>query len=196
MQEQLAGLSQGRKLALGGALLLFIAGFLPWWHASGHVGDFTVSVTRSGWHDLGPVVFILAILTIGWEIVRVIGVSPLHDKQADLTTAALGGAAAVFALIFFLIRLFGDFTGWGVWVGLVALIAVGYGAFLLFTSSGGIDAVKDLQGDLQAKAAEARASHGATPAEATSSEATSSEPEVADAEVVPEATDAPGGPQA
>jgi hypothetical protein len=191
MQQQLAGLSQGRKLALGGAVLLFIAGFLPWWHWSAGNGLIHVSASASGWHDLGPVVFILAILAVLWEGARLAGVAPLQDKQADLATAGLAGAAAVFALIFFLIRLLGDFTGWGVWVGLVALVAAGYGAFLLFTSSGGMEAVRDLQGDLQARASEARASQGAAPAPAAAAE-----PEIADAEVVAESTDAPEGPRA
>jgi hypothetical protein len=127
-----------RKLALGGAVLLFIDLFLPWLSIS--VEELDISASANAWDSgLGTFIGILLIVLIGWEVLRLVGNAPSFGVEHDVVTAVLAGVIAVLTLFLF-VDVLGD-TGIGAWLGIVLLIALGYAAYLAFTAGADREAV-------------------------------------------------------
>jgi uncharacterized membrane protein HdeD (DUF308 family) len=146
-----------RLLVPGAALLLLISSFLPWYH----VAVFGVSVNQSGWHQIGVVAWIFAILLLAYEGARLAGVVPLDPARADLATVALAALTLLFGVIFLIVRFSDGYIGWGLWVGVVGMIALAAGAVLVFRSGDAMGAARSLQAQAQAQAQQSRGS--ATP---------------------------------
>ena len=130
------GISVGRLLAIGAALLLVVDSFLPWYRPA-------YGGTLDGWHQMGPLEFILAAALLVWEGVRLAGRTEVTPRRADIGTAAVAVATVVFALIFFLVRLSDGSLGAGVWIGLVLTVLLALAAWLLVAGAGGVKAVKE-----------------------------------------------------
>ncbi|MGH8824423.1 MAG: hypothetical protein ACRDVN_08105 [Jiangellaceae bacterium] len=127
-----------RKLALGGAVLLFIDLFLPWLSVS--VEELDISATANAWDSgLGTFMGILLIVLIAWEVLRLTGNAPEFGVKHDLVTAVLAAVIALLTLFLFL-DVLGD-TGIGAWLGLILLIVLGYVAYVAFTAAGGSEAI-------------------------------------------------------
>jgi hypothetical protein len=140
-----------RKLALGGAVLLFIDLFLPWLSIS--VDELDISASANAWDSgLGTLIGILLIVLIAWEVLRLTGNAPEFGVKHDVVTGVLAGVIALLTLFLFL-DVLGD-TGIGAWLGLVLLIVLGYVAYMAYTA-GGREAVTDA--DLAAPAPAAAA---------------------------------------
>lgn len=145
-------LAAGPRLVLpGAALLLLISSFLPWYHISIEGFGVSESVNESGWHEMGTFVFLLTIVLLAFEGVRMAGVLPLENAKADLVSVGLAAAVVLFGLIFVIIRLSDGYLGFGFWIGLIALIGVGAGAFLTLKSGGAMGALKEIQAQAQQK---------------------------------------------
>ncbi|GAB2980077.1 hypothetical protein [Nocardioides montaniterrae] len=138
---------------IGSAALLLISSFLPWYHAS---ADGLGSANQNGWHNFGPVVFVLALLLIAYQAVRVAGVLPLDDAKADLITVGLAAATLLCGVLFVIMRFAGAgdppevfgisaSPGWGMYIGIVALIALGVTAFAAFKAGNAMAGLKSLQ---------------------------------------------------
>lgn len=140
--NKLAGMSMPRKIVLGSSVVLLINSFLPWYYAS--LGPFG-SVSANGWHGLGVVAWLLVIAALAVEGTRIAGVLPLADGRADLATMAAAGGAAVFGLIYVIVRLSQGALGFGIYLGVFALLVLAYGAYRLFKSGSAMAALKDLQ---------------------------------------------------
>ncbi len=131
-----AALPLHRKIALGGAIVLFIDLFLPWW-------TFSIdSTSANAWDSgLGILTGILLIALVVWEVLRLTGNAPEIGITPDLVTAVLAGLAALFALIVFFDAV-GD-AGIGAWIGLILLLALGYAAYLAFTAGRGREMISE-----------------------------------------------------
>jgi len=128
-----------RKLALGGAVLLFIDLFLPWLSIS--VDELDISASANAWDSgLGTLIGILLIVLIAWEVLRLTGNAPEFGVKHDVVTGVLAGVIALLTLFLFL-DVLGD-TGIGAWLGLVLLVVLGYVAYMAY-AAGGREAVTD-----------------------------------------------------
>ena len=138
LQQDLAALPSTRKITLGAGVLLLIDSFLPWYHAS--AGPFSVSL--AGWHQIGTIAWILLIALLIWEGTRIAGVAPVTGRRADLFSAVGALVVVAVGVIFVIQRLSDGNLGFGFWLGVLLLIAVGVTAFTTFKESGGADAVR------------------------------------------------------
>ena len=138
-------LSMGSKGLLVSSLILLISLFLPWQTIPGceetASGILAVSCSLSGFAGLGALVALLAIGVLVWEGMLAAGVKISTGTMSPALIGAIAGAAtAAFALIKFLTSLGGGTLGaykvtWGAFVGLVALLAVAYAAYVRFQES-------------------------------------------------------------
>jgi hypothetical protein len=135
----------GSQLGAAGAhlsgiagLVLMLSAFMDWYSGSGD--GLTIGVI--GWHTgtLGKLVFFLGLGVLVVYALREAGIQPPASVPESLLLIALGGLATTFVLIQ-LISIPDRFIPWdgrgvGIWVALVAAIAV--------TSSGVLQATEDL----------------------------------------------------
>jgi hypothetical protein len=156
-QPALASLSPARKILLASGVLLLIVSFLPWYHASGEVFGRSISVSASGWHQIGTVAWIVLIATLIWEGSRVAGAAPVDEKRGNLVTAGLAGLTLVLGVIFVIVRLTDGDLGIGFWLGVILMIVFAYATFQLFQAAGGQDAVREAQAEMQQRRAQQQA---------------------------------------
>lgn len=133
-------MSTAEKLLAGGSVLLLIDSFFPW-QSFGVAGIISVSANMwggsGGW--AGVIAGLLAIALIVVGVLSMTGAMAnmnMGTMSADKLTGFLGLGVAGFGLLKFLIVLFND-VGWAAFVGLVLLVAIGYGAWTKVQSSGG-----------------------------------------------------------
>ncbi|WP_320668886.1 hypothetical protein [Patulibacter defluvii] len=148
-QADLQALPTSRKLALGAAALLIINSFLSWYHAS--VGS--ISVSQSGWHQLGTIAWIIVIGFVVWEGLRVAKLVGTEPRQADLISAGIGAAALLFALIFVIQRLSDGYLGFAFFLGVILLVVFAYALLQIFNAAGGQEALKAAQEQAAARRA-------------------------------------------
>jgi hypothetical protein len=140
-QQSPAGFSMNRLtrgqlvLAIGSlALLIFL--FFPWQDFGGGGEAFGIAIpgiTISGINKpLGWLVLLLILGLFVWEGLMMGGVVKGNFNGA-LIGAAIGGGIALFGLILFLTSLNG--VAIGAFLGLIAVLAVAYGAWLRFNES-------------------------------------------------------------
>jgi hypothetical protein len=145
----LSRMSTAEKLLAGGSILLLIVSFLPWQRVcasdvAGDLGGFDVCVGFSMWGGsagwAGVITGLLAIALI------VVGVLSMTGAMANMNMGAmsgdklvgwLGAGVFVFGILKFLIVLFNE-VGWAAFIGLVLLVAIGYGAWQKLQASGGL----------------------------------------------------------
>ena len=146
-------LSQGQMILLGGAALILIAIFFPWFHASSSITGFgKLSVNVNGWHHLGTLTWILALLVVVAEGAKIAGVLPLDAAKGALLSAGLGCLVILFGVINLIQWLSDGHLGFGFYIGLVGLIVFAYGVFDLVKSGDVINTAKSMQGNAQGDA--------------------------------------------
>lgn len=141
VNEKLTDVSMPRKLVLGAAIVLFINSFLPWYHVSFRgLGG----VSANGWHGVGVLAWLLVIVLLALEGSRIAGVLPLDEGRAELASLAAAAGAALFGLIYVIVRLTDGYLGFGFYIGLVGLLVLAYGAYALYRTGAAASAMKDL----------------------------------------------------
>jgi hypothetical protein len=139
IMERINELSLPEKLISGGGILMLIASFFDWWHASFQ----GVSGGESAWGDPGAIWGILMVLVSIALAALVIG-TRLGNMQMPalpqgLTNGLLFGGGAALVVILLLLKAWrildvpvGGF-GIGFYIGLVAAAALAYGGYLVYT---------------------------------------------------------------
>jgi hypothetical protein len=135
IMEKFNALSLGEKIIVPAGIILFIAGFFPWYRVS----FFGVSVSANAWEAPGAIWSILAIL-IGLAMVAIIGVKTfagsdtLPDQVGGMTwpkiMLGMGAAAVVFIVIKFINE--SSSLSIGFYLGFVCAVALAAGGFLMF----------------------------------------------------------------
>lgn len=141
--KDLSSLSTPRKLVLGAAALLLIDSFLPWYHIS--LGALGGGVSASGWHGVGTIAWLLAIVLIAVEGGRIFDVLPLGEARAELASLAAAAGVLLFGVIYVIVRLSDGYLGFGFWIGVVGLIVLGVGAYGAFRSGDALATAKGLK---------------------------------------------------
>ena len=112
-----------QKIGVGGALLLLIASFLPWYSVSG----FSINAWDSQFLAWGGVVLgvaagvVMLLKALGKQDVRVGG---LASEQLAL---ALAAASVVLIVLRFITE--SSFSSFGLYLGIVAALVTAYGCF-------------------------------------------------------------------
>ncbi|MFL5798899.1 MAG: hypothetical protein ACJ77A_13320 [Actinomycetota bacterium] len=129
--------STGTKIVVIAAAVAFLNALIPWWqHAKFCAGPFCASASRSAlggdasW--AGLLMFLLLIVLLAYEIANALGATrnvklPMPANQVSLI---LAGAVVFFGLLKFFLALSHVFIG--AFVGLICLIAIGYGAYMRY----------------------------------------------------------------
>jgi hypothetical protein len=144
-KPDLSSLTTPRRILLVAALVLLVDSFLPWYHVSIDALGVHVSSSASGWHEVGTVVWLLTIVLLVVEACRLFAVLPLDEARAELVTLGLTAATLLFGLIYVIQRLSDGHLGFGFYIGVIALVALGYGAFAMYRSGDAMTTLKNLQ---------------------------------------------------
>ena len=138
--EKFQALGIGEKIILIAGIVLFVAGFLPWY--SFDLGAFG-SVSRSGWQSPGAIWSIVPIL-IGMAMAGVIVVKTFTDVALpnDVGGQSWGRvylAGGVVALLFVVIKFLTEssYLGFGFYLGFIAAAALAVAGILMFREEGG-----------------------------------------------------------
>ena len=116
-------MSTGQKIGVGGAALLLIASFLPWYSA----GGFSIKAWDSGFLAWGGVVLgvaagaVLLLKALGTKDVQAGGMA------SEQIAVALGVASFILVVLRFITE--SSFSSYGLYLGIVAAAATAYGAF-------------------------------------------------------------------
>ncbi|HET6790172.1 MAG TPA: hypothetical protein VFI35_01125 [Actinomycetota bacterium] len=143
-------MSTAEKLLAGGSILLLIDSFFPWQRVCasdvlGDLGDlagFDACASFTMWGGSGSffgfVAGLLAIALIVFGVLSMTGsmANNMGSMSADKLTGFLGLGVAAFGLLKFIFALT-ESPGWAAFVGLVLLVAIGWGAWQKVQSSGG-----------------------------------------------------------
>jgi hypothetical protein len=138
-------MSTAQKLLAGGSILLLIDSFFPWQSVDlGGLEDILdVAVSYNMWQGSGAFAGIIAgLLAIALVIVGVLSMTGAMGSMntgtmsADKLVGFLGLGVAGFGLLKFIFAVT-ESPGWAAFVGLVLLLAIGYGAWQQLQSSGG-----------------------------------------------------------
>jgi hypothetical protein len=143
-------MSTAEKLLAGGSILLLIDSFFPWQRSCSNLGELgeligqgDICVSFSAWQGSGGIFGVLmGLLAIALIVVGVMSMTGsmanmnMGTMSADKLTGFLGLGVAGFGLLKFIFALT-DSPGWAAFVGLVLLVAIGYGAWQKLQSSGG-----------------------------------------------------------
>jgi hypothetical protein len=138
-------MSTAEKLLAGGSILLLIDSFFPWQSVDlGGLEDILdVGFSFNMWQGSGSLFGVLAgILAIALVVVGVLSMTGtmanmnMGGMSSDKIVGFLGLGVAGFGLLKFIFALT-ESPGWAAFVGLVLLVAIGYGAWMKIQSSGG-----------------------------------------------------------
>jgi hypothetical protein len=137
-------MSTAEKLLAGGSILLLIDSFFPWQSVDLGGGVLNLgSVSVNMWQGSGSIFGVLTgLLAIALIVVGVLSMTGsmanmnMGSMSADKLTGFLGLGVAGFGLLKFIFALT-ESPGWGAFVGLVLLVAIGWGAWQKVQSSGG-----------------------------------------------------------
>lgn len=138
----LSALSLPRKVMLGSALLLLVVSFLPWYSID--IG--LVSVNENGWHQLGVLAWLFAVVIIAVEALVLFGALPLDEDRGALLSLGAAALTLLFGLIYVIQRLSDGYLGFGFFLGLVGLVALGAGTWLRFKESNAQETIRRMQG--------------------------------------------------
>jgi hypothetical protein len=139
-------MSTAEKLLAGGSILLLIDSFFPW--QSVDLGPLDDLIGGGGfsfnmWQGSGSIFGVLAgILAIALVVVGVLSMTGsmanmnMGTMSSDKLVGFIGLGVAGFGLLKFIFALT-ESPGWAAFVGLVLLVAIGYGAWQKVQSSGG-----------------------------------------------------------
>src|SRR3990172_12232520 len=134
--EKFKGLGLGGQIIVVAALVLFIDGFLPWYSVD--LGPFG-SVDRNGRESPGAIWSMLAILiglAMGGVIVAraLMTAGTIPDNVGGFSWPKINLGAAGVAALFVVIKLVNEssYLSFGFYVGIICVIALCAGAFLMF----------------------------------------------------------------
>src|SRR5213593_4790025 len=127
-------LRRGETILMGAGLLYFVDSVIPWWqHACGSFLTIRVCFDYSAWGGdarlLGAASGILAVLLVIWVVFDVGGMPIDVGVPRSTVTVGLAGATVLLGLLKVLVILPSD-SFVGAWLGVVLLLALGYGALL------------------------------------------------------------------
>jgi hypothetical protein len=140
-------MSTAEKLLAGGSILLLIDSFFAWqsFDLGGLEDLVNIDNSISMWQGSGSIFGVLAgLLAIALIVVGVLSMTGsmanmnMGTMSADKLTGFLGLGVAGFGLLKFLLVLTNS-PGWAAFVGLVLLVAIGYGAWQKVQASGGFE---------------------------------------------------------
>jgi len=149
-------MSTAEKLLAGGSILLLIDSFFPWqsYDLGGLDEILDVGVSFSMWQGSGSIFGVLAgLLAIALIVVGVLSMTGsmanmnMGTMSADKLTGFLGLGVAGFGLLKFIFALT-EHPGWAAFVGLVLLVAIGWGAWQKVQGSGGFQMGGGMGGDM------------------------------------------------
>jgi hypothetical protein len=138
-------MSTAEKLLAGGSILLLIDSFFPWQSVDlGGLEDLIGGgFTYNMWQGSGAFAGIIAgLLTIALIVLGVLSMTgsmasmSMGTMSPDKVTGFLGLGVVGFGLLKFIFAV-ANSPGWAAFVGLVLLVAIGYGAWQKLQSSGG-----------------------------------------------------------
>jgi hypothetical protein len=134
-------------VSVGGALVLLVSVFFSWYTVSVHAGPLSISKSGSGWDttDVAKLVALLALVALAvWAV-------ELFADNVNLPWPAwmVSGACGALAILLVLYRIFskpGELggslptgvsvgTAWGIYLSLIAAIAVVVGAYMHMNES-------------------------------------------------------------
>ena len=144
-KPDLSSITMPRKILIVAALVLLVDSFLPWYHVSVSALGVHVSANASGWHEVGTVVWLLTIVLLVVEACRIFAVLPLDEPRAELLSLAVAAITLIFGLIYVIQRLGDGHLGFGFYIGVVALVALAYGAYGMYRSGDAMTTLKNLQ---------------------------------------------------
>ncbi len=127
-------LSSADRILLVAGALFFIDTFLHWQAACADVsilGKVCVSVNAWGGNAafLGVLAALFSIALVAWLAVRAMGTSLNMGVPAATVSTVLVGGTLLFGILKFLFSAF-DHGAYGAWIGLILLIAIGYGGYM------------------------------------------------------------------
>jgi hypothetical protein len=140
-------MSTAEKLLAGGSILLLIDSFFPWQSVDlgplddllGDAGGLSFNMWQGSGSFFGLLTGLLAIALVVVGVLSMTGSMAnmnMGSMSADKLTGFLGLGVAAFGLLKFIFALT-ESPGWGAFVGLVLLVAIGWGAWQKVQSSGG-----------------------------------------------------------
>jgi hypothetical protein len=140
-------MSTAEKLLAGGSILLLIDSFFPWQSVDlgplddllGDAGGLSFNMWQGSGSFFGLLAGLLAIALVVVGVLSMTGSMAnmnMGSMSADKLTGFLGLGVAAFGLLKFVFALT-ESPGWGAFVGLVLLVAIGWGAWQKVQSSGG-----------------------------------------------------------
>jgi hypothetical protein len=140
-------MSTAEKLLAGGSILLLIDSFFPWQSVDlgplddllGDAGGLSFNMWQGSGSFFGLLAGLLAIALVVVGVLSMTGSMAnmnMGSMSADKLTGFLGIGVAAFGLLKFIFALT-ESPGWGAFVGLVLLVAIGWGAWQKVQSSGG-----------------------------------------------------------
>jgi hypothetical protein len=139
-------MSTAEKLMAGGSILLLLDSFLPWQKFCADLGALGGNLcvgSVSAWQGSGGIFGVL--MGLGAIAMIVLGVLSMTGSMASMNMGTmsvdkllgfLGLGTAAFGLLKFIFVLT-ESPAWAAFVGLVLLVAIGYGAWQRVQSSGG-----------------------------------------------------------
>jgi hypothetical protein len=141
--DKLNQLSTPEKAVAGGGVLLLIASFLDWWHYS----ELGFSFGESAWGDPGSIWGILLVFVgialAGIVLATKLGNMAMPQLPQGVTNGTLFGGGAALAVVLLLLKAWrimdvpaGGF-GIGFFLGVVAVAAIAYGGFMIYTAEKG-----------------------------------------------------------
>ena len=142
-------MSTAEKLLAGGSILLVIDSFFPWQRYCVDLGGLEDIVGGGGcvsasmWSGSGSFAGIITgLLAIALVVVGILSMTGsmsnlnMGSMSADKLVGFLGLGVFAFGILKFLIVLFNE-VGWAAFVGLILLLAIGWGAWQKIQESGG-----------------------------------------------------------
>jgi hypothetical protein len=128
-------MSTADKLLAGGSILLLIFSFFPWQSVS----IFTANMWSGSGAFAGVIAGLLAIALVVVAVLSMTGTMAnvnMGSMSADKLVGFLGLGVFAFGILKFLIVLFNE-VGWAAFIGLVLLLAIGWGAWQKIQETGG-----------------------------------------------------------
>lgn len=127
-------LTTAQKIGIGGAVLLLIASFLPWYSVSGFGMSFSVNAWDAGFLGWGGV--ILGVLGGAVLLMKAMGKSDV--KAGGLAAEQIALILAVASLVLVVLRLLTESSNSaiGLYLGIVAAAVTAFGCFQAMKSGG------------------------------------------------------------
>jgi hypothetical protein len=129
--DKLSELSRGAQIVLGASVAFFIVLFFHWQevNVSG-----IISVGQSGWHGVGIICGLLALVLIVWQAIRLANIKVEVGVTPSMITAALAVLLVIFTIIKFLAD--NEFRTFWAWLGLALSIVIVVGAWMNMQAAG------------------------------------------------------------